>query len=127
MRLHDRRALVSALVLLAAYLGAIMTITSRALQAVGLSIGEPIMSPTVRSLLIASSLLLAWRLAMRALLVARVYGWVEGLRSIPRSVIANIIAVMAAYRAVGLYLKIRREGCVAWDKTTHRFPVSPPA
>lgn len=127
MRLHDRRALISALVLLAAYLGAVMTITILALQAVGLSVDEPPMSSTVRYLMIASSLLLAWRLTMRAFLVARVYGWIEGLRSAPRSVIANMIAVMAAHRAVGLYLKMRREGNVAWDKTAHRFPDSPPA
>lgn len=127
MRLHDRRALLSALVLMAAYLGAIMTVIVFALQAVGLTAASLPMSMTVRSLLIVSSALLAWRLAMRALLVGRVYGWVEGLRSAPRSIIANIIAVMAAYRAVGLYLRIRREGSVAWDKTAHRFPDSPPA
>jgi bacteriophage N4 adsorption protein B len=58
-------------------------------------------------------------------LVARLYGWREGLRSIPRAVVANIIDMMAARRAVGLYLTARRDGVVRWDKTRHDFPADP--
>ena len=41
---------------------------------------------------------------MRFGFVARAYGWREGLRSLPRTVTGNIIAMMAARRALGRYL-----------------------
>ena len=47
---------------------------------------------------------------MRFGFVARAYGWREGLRALPRTVTANIIAIMAARRALGRYLRLRRTG-----------------
>jgi adsorption protein B len=71
--------------------------------------------------------LLAWRLAMRFGFVTQAYGWREGLRSIPRVVISNVIAMLAARRAVFRYLGIRKSGRTSWDKTTHAFPAELPA
>ncbi len=41
-----------------------------------------------------------------------------------RAVVGNVIAVMAARRAVGIYLRMRRDGVVHWDKTAHHFPAA---
>ena len=57
--------------------------------------------------------MLLWRLAVRAAFVGRLYGSREALRSIPRTIIANIIAIMAARRAVMAYLRSLRGGAVA--------------
>ena len=124
MRLHDRRALVSALVLVAAYAGLVLTLALAALCQV-LELPAVPLSPFVDRLLLVSSLLLAWRLTVRALLVTRIYGWREGLRSMPRAVVGNVIAIMATWRALALYRRMRRSGRVEWDKTTHKFPRMP--
>jgi bacteriophage N4 adsorption protein B len=71
--------------------------------------------------------LLVWRLAMRFGFVAHAYGWREGLRSIPRVFIGNIIAMRAARLAVTRYLIARRTGVTVWGKTAHNFPVQLPA
>ena len=64
---------------------------------------------------------------MRFGFVAAVYGWREGLRALPRTVTANIIAMMAARRALARYAAIAQDRRVAWDKTAHAFPRQLPA
>jgi adsorption protein B len=64
---------------------------------------------------------------MRFTMVARVYGWREGLRALPRVFVGNIIAMMAARRAVVRYAGLARSGPIAWDKTGHIFPDALPA
>jgi adsorption protein B len=66
--------------------------------------------------------LLVWRLAMRFGFVAYAYGWREGLRSIPRVVVGNTIAMLAAWRAIARYRSLRKGGRARWDKTAHSFP-----
>ncbi len=67
--------------------------------------------------------LLAWRILMRAWFTASAYGWVEGLLSVPRLVVGNVIAMLAAARAVSLHLG---GGATRWDKTRHVFPAELP-
>ena len=123
MRLYDRRAILNAVVLIAAYCALVLNalvrfgVPDRGMEG---TIGT--CSPTTLALLRTCMALLVWRLAVRACLVARTYGWREGVRSVPRAFIANIIAMMAARRAVAIYLRARRDGCVSWDKTAHQFP-----
>lgn len=126
MRLHDRRALAGAIVLLAAYAGLVLTMLTRA---AGWAFGRPLptVSPLMNGLLLASGAILLWRLGMRAGFVTATYGWREGLRSIPRAVVSNVIHVMAVRRAVAIYLRTRRDGVVRWDKTAHAFPLILPA
>lgn len=125
MRANDRRAVFAALVLLAAYVAlALNALTMLIDAAFGLGMTS-FDSPTFSTLLLLCGLLLLWRLTLRAVLVARLYGWGEGLRSIPRAFVANIIDMMAVRRAVGLYLRARRDGVVRWDKTRHDFPADP--
>ena len=125
MRINDRRALFSALVVLAAYVALALNAAMMAVDvAFGLAAG-PAPSRALALLLALSAFLLVWRLLMRAVLVTRVYGWREGLRSVPRAFVGNVIDMMAARRAVGIYLRSRRDGVVRWDKTGHRFPADP--
>ncbi|MDB5712783.1 MAG: glycosyl transferase family protein [Sphingomonadales bacterium] len=126
MRLYDRRALANATVLLTAYTAMALTLALR-LSSYGLSIpGNPI-TPLMQVCLMFSGALLGWRMVMRFTFVTRAYGWREGLRAVPRTFVSNLVAVMAARRAVSIYLRMRRDGVVRWDKTAHAFPLVIPA
>jgi bacteriophage N4 adsorption protein B len=126
MRLHDRRALIGAVVLLAGYTALVLTAGLWASHFM-LATRLPSSSPTLDLLLSLSGLILLWRLAVRCAFVTYAYGWREGLRAIPRAVIGNVIAIMAARRALSLYLRMRHDGVVRWDKTAHAFPDAMPA
>jgi len=122
MYLRDRQSPFAALFLAAAY--ASLTLWASLLLA-GRAI--PPFSPAFRLLALVTSLLLLWRLAMRFGFVAHAFGWREGLRSLPRAVISNIVAILATRRALGRYLALRRTGASAWGKTAHAFPRRLPA
>jgi adsorption protein B len=77
----------------------------------------------LNALLAINSAFLLWRLVMRFGFVAAAYGWREGMRSLPRTVTGNIVAMMAARRALARYLS----GRTHWDKTAHAFPHRLPA
>ncbi len=126
MRLHDRRALIGAIVLVAAYAALVLT--------AGLWVAHALfgtrrfeVDPLLATMLSISGAILLWRLLVRCLFVTQSYGWREGVRAIPRAVIGNVIAIMAARRAVLLYLRMRHDGIVRWDKTHHAFPDVMPA
>ncbi|WP_261935296.1 glycosyl transferase family protein [Sphingomonas bisphenolicum] len=121
MRIRDRRATMAALVLFAAYLALILWGLIVALG-LFLPLSLPPRSPIVDALLWLNMGLMGWRAAMRALFVGRAYGWRHGLMAIPRTVIANYIAILAARRAVFLYGKSLLGKPLSWDKTQHRFP-----
>jgi adsorption protein B len=125
MRLRDRRAALAALVLVAAYAGLILGALLHASDWLLGRTSSPWPDP-LPMLLAATSVILVWRMAVRMLFVWRAYGVGEALRSVPRTIIANIIAMMAARRAVMLYLKHLDGRALAWDKTTHRFPDATP-
>ena len=126
MRVHDRRALIGAVVLLAGYAALVLT---AGLWTCHMLAGtqRPAMTPMLDVMISVSSAVLLWRLAVRCAFVTHAYGWREGLRAVPRAVIGNVIAIMATRRAVGLYWRMRRDGIVRWDKTAHDFPAIVPA
>lgn len=126
MRLRDRQSPLAALLLCAAYAALLL---AAPLAALADSLDQPIalLTPTLAALMNVAMLLLVWRLAMRFGFVASTYGWREGLRSIPRVVVGNAIAMLAARRALGRYLSGRRSGAAAWGKTDHMFPSQLPA
>lgn len=126
MRLRDRRAPLAAIVLLAAYTGAVLAACLWIAQGLGLAVPRP-MPGFLAALLSLTGVMLVWRLLVRAIFVHRAYGAAEALRSAPRTLIANIIAVLAARRAVWLYIGLWRGGSLQWDKTRHRFPDLAPA
>lgn len=123
MRMRDRRAVIAILVLLAAYLALIGWALSR-LGHFALGVGGGPIDDGLALLLRINAALLAWRLLARAWFVGRVMGWRQALWSLPRAPVANLVALLAARRAVTRYLSMLRGGAVRWDKTAHRFPES---
>lgn len=118
MRLRDRRGPLTALVLAAAYLviviWAVLFVAERA--------GWHDPAPLSRALVVLLWINLAsfvWRAVFRFGFTAQAYGWVEGLRAIPRIPFANVIAIMAGRRATAAYLRSLLGGAVRWEKTPH--------
>jgi bacteriophage N4 adsorption protein B len=118
MRLRDRRGPIAALLLLCGYCAALLWSQMWLAQALGAPVQVRI-DPLLATLLWINLWLLLWRILMRAVFTASSYGWKEGLRSIPRVVVGNLIAIVASARAVLLYMG--RQPPV-WDKTRHVFP-----
>jgi adsorption protein B len=124
MRLRDRQSVLAALILLAGYCALLSWALLEACDIL-LGVTAPAMSDALRLLLDINAFLFTWRLAMRFGFVTRAYGWCEGLRSLPRVVVGNAIAMLAARRAVLGYLHFRRTGRMRWDKTIHAYPNAP--
>ncbi len=116
---RDRRAPLAAVVVLAAYAGAVAIVLSWAGQAL-FGWQAIAVSDAMRILLAANAALLLWRLAMRYWFTARCYGVREGFAALPRAFVANVIAILAARRALMLYWRMLVSGVVVWDKTVHR-------
>ena len=122
MRLRDRRGPLAALLLLAGYAAAILWGQVALAAALGAPIAVPV-SPLLATLMWVNAWLLAWRLAMRFAFTTAAYGWIEGLRAIPRTIVANVIAVLAARRALLIH---SAGGPKRWDKTHHIVPIEVP-
>ena len=118
MRMRDRRGPLAALLLVAGYAALLLWLQIRIAAALGAPIAFD-MSPLLESLLVMNAWLLGWRLVMRCGFTTAAYGPSEGLRSIPRVVIGNVIAILAARRALSLH---EAGGPSTWDKTRHVFP-----
>lgn len=118
MLVHDRRSIFAAIVLLAAYACIILTAVLGMAEMQGLHRASPL-SPLLVDLLLVNSAFLLWRLAVRAAFVGSLYGPGEALLSVPRSLIANIIAIMAARRACAAYARHMLGAPLTWDKTAH--------
>lgn len=122
MRMRDRRAPIAMLVLLAAYLALVLWgIQGAAWWLIGRPF--PPLDAWLAGLLAANGAILLWRLAMRAAFAWRSAGWREGLRSMPRMVVGNLVALLAARRALTRYIAMLRGGPLWWDKTAHEFPI----
>jgi adsorption protein B len=122
MRMRDRRGPFAALLLLAAYGAALLWSQIWLAEALGAPIHARL-DPLLITLLTVNAGLLAWRIVMRAGFTASAYGLREGLLSIPRLVVGNVIAMLAAGRAVSLHLG---GGPKRWEKTRHIFPAELP-
>jgi adsorption protein B len=117
MRLRDRQSLLAALLLFAGYTAAALWLL---LTASGRAPAPP--AGPLAVLLPLNGGFLAWRLAVRAGFVARLYGWRQGALSIARAPVANAIAMCAAWQALTRYRRLRRTGLPEWGKTEHVFP-----
>jgi len=118
MRMRDRRGPLAALLLIAAYGAAFLWSQIWLAEALGAPI-DARLDPMLVWLLAINGWLLAWRILMRACFTAYAYGLGEGLLSIPRIVVGNIITILAAARALSLHVG---GGATRWDKTQHVFP-----
>ena len=81
--------------------------------------------PEIATLLVINAVLMAWRLIMRVVFTGRAYGWREGLMAAPRALVANLVALLAARKALTDYVRLLAGGKLTWDKTAHRFPDQP--
>lgn len=121
MRWRDRRALFEVSALVAGYGGLLLWVGAVATGGIEMSM---LFEGSGTYLLWSASGFMAWRLAARALSTTHVYGWREGIRSVPRVLTSNLVAVLATLRAVRIYWRMRRSGHVTWDKTQHDFAIS---
>ncbi|MEG3124471.1 glycosyl transferase family protein [Sphingomonas sp. GB1N7] len=121
MRMRDRRAPIAILVLIGAYL-ALLFWTGSAILHWTTGIAPPSLPPTMEALLTINSGLLVWRLIVRAAFTGRAYGWRQACLSLPRAVVGNFIALVAAQRALFRYMAMLRGAAPKWDKTAHTFP-----
>lgn len=118
MRLRDRRGPLVAVVICAAYL--MMVLWPALMLAQHLGLAEPVPDGTLLHHLLAFNFAsLLWRLAMRGLFTAREYGMREGLRAVLRFPVGNVVAVMAARRALAAYVRVLLGGRLRWDHTVH--------
>ena len=68
---------------------------------------------------------LVWRATWRFGFTAHEYGLAEGLRSLLRIPVANLIAILAGRRALIAYVRTLFGARVHWDKTHHhRHPAA---
>jgi bacteriophage N4 adsorption protein B len=120
MRMRDRRALLSVLVLAIAYAAILLWGASLLLHlATGRAGDAAYLAPW---LAVSTTGLLGWRIVMRIVCTGRTYGGRKALRSVPRFFVGNVVALVAAPRALARYVRLLRGGTVAWDKTSHAFP-----
>ncbi len=122
MRMRDRRGPLAALLLIAAYGAAFLWSQIWLAETLGAPIHARF-DPVLVTLLTINAWLLAWRVLMRGCFTTVAYGVGEGLLSIPRLVVGNAIAILAAGRAIAIHLG---GGATRWDKTRHIFPAELP-
>ncbi len=117
-RMRDRRGPLAAVLMAAGYLAALLW----GQFWIAGQLGAPPPhdpSPALLALLRINAILLIWRIGMRAGFTASDYGWREGLAAIPRVLAGNLIAILAARRALAIHFA---GGPRHWDKTAHVFP-----
>ena len=124
---RDRKALFTNALLLAAYVLVAYTLArAAAAHATGGSWSAGAIVPARSALwwiVVLNLAFAAWRGAMKARLVGRLYGPGHALLSAPRLVIANVIGILATLRAIGQYAAHRWTGRpLRWLKTAHDFP-----
>lgn len=121
MRMRDRRATLEIPVLALAYLSILLWASSLAAHLLA-GTSTPAQPLPMQVVLWLNLALLCWRLGVRAAFVGRAYGWREALWSVPRVLSSNAVALLAARRALLLYVRMLAGAPPHWDKTAHRFP-----
>ena len=118
MRMRDRRGPFAALLMVAGYGSALIW----AQLALARALGAPLdfgVGPRLATLLWANFMMLCWRMLIRASFTTAAYGLRQGLLSVPRLLVANLIAILAVRRALAIHAA---GGPPKWDKTSHIFP-----
>jgi len=118
MALRDRRGPLTAVVLAAGYMLVVVVGLLGVARLAGWE-GGIATSPALRIMLWICFLAFVWRAIWRFAFMAREYGINEGLRSVMRIPVANVIAIMAGRRALASYVATLRGTAVRWDKTSH--------
>lgn len=125
--LRDRKGVVTAFVSILAYISLVVFIAFQVLAALGL---WTVFYPSVLErhdwfflVLAFNAVALLCRSFHRFYFVKALYGWRQGLLSLPRMIVGNFVNFMAVARAWRLFLRYLLLGKpLAWDKTMHDFP-----
>jgi adsorption protein B len=122
MRMRDRKALFAAIVLTTAYMCIILSIIIAFAQRGGY-FDPPSISPLVQAILVSTLALLFWRIVVRTGFVWLMHGAKQAALSIPRSLVANFVMIVAASKAFATYARHLLGARLDWDKTAHaHFP-----
>ncbi|MGE4372038.1 MAG: glycosyl transferase family protein [Xanthobacter sp.] len=126
-QMRDRKGIVTAIVTVLAYVLAVHFLLFYFGGKVGLiTLQYPSIFATQGWLLLVLALnavAFALRLGQRAYFVSTIYGWEQGMMSVPRVVMGNFVNFAAIMRAWKLYLGHLLFGHrLVWDKTMHDFP-----
>jgi bacteriophage N4 adsorption protein B len=117
---RDRRTLVSALAMAVGYCALIMVMIARVIfpQATQDFTADPLL----RLLAAIMTVVLLWRLLMRAVFTARAQGWRQGMLAVPRLFVSNAVLMACSWRALWTYVAVQRGAPRLWDKTAHDIP-----
>jgi adsorption protein B len=118
MRMRDRRGPLAALLLVAGYIAILLWSQLWIAERLGAPVALAV-SPALAILLKVNAALLVWRIIMRAGFVTATYGLGQGLLSIPRLLVGNLIAILAVRRAISIHAG---GGPRRWEKSHHIFP-----
>lgn len=123
MMLRDRRGPLAALVLATAYI--LLAVEATLLLSNTPHAQHSAMVPWLWAVATFLMFSVLWRAAWRAAFVAREYGWREAGLAVLRIPVANVIGIMAGWRALAAYCSYLRGAALRWDKTAH--PAHPAA
>lgn len=124
---RDRKGIVTSIVAVLAYILAAHFLLIYFAEQLGLlDLRFPSIFATegwLLAVLAANALFFVLRLTQRFYFVTRVYGWEQGLMSIPRVVMGNFVNFAATIRAWRIFISHLFLGTrIVWDKTMHDFP-----
>ncbi|SFN97816.1 glycosyl transferase family protein [Sphingomonas sp. OK281] len=124
MRMRDRRAPLAVVLLATGYLAVPAWIASLSMHGGAASASSYANGayPVALWLLVANAVLLVWRMAVRMVFTGRSYGVREALWALPRFFVGNLVSLIAAPRALVVYIGMLRGAAPVWDKTRHEFP-----
>ena len=119
MRMRDRRGPLAAMLMIAGYGAVLLWLQIEIAKSLGAPVNLSLPS-LLSGLLTINAFLLGWRILVRFAFVTAAYGLKQGLLSVPRLVVGNVIAILAVKRALTIHAD---GGPKRWDKTPHIFPV----
>ena len=119
MRMRDRRGPLAAMLMIAGYGAVLLWLQIEIAKSLGAPVNLSLPS-LLSGLLTINAFLLGWRILVRVAFVTAAYGLKQGLLSVPRLVVGNVIAILAVKRALTIHAD---GGPKRWDKTPHIFPV----
>ena len=118
MQLRDRRGPMVAFLLAIAYLLVAIWGVELALSWFGIAALPPI-PRDLQALIYANSFVLVWRALARMVFTWREHGVAQAALAIPRILVSNAVAIVAAPRALAGYVRSLLGAPVTWDKTEH--------
>ena len=126
MFFRDRKGMVTSIISIVAYAVLVNYLSVAGLRATGIASpgeeGAALVSGALAPLLMINSVMLALRLSERFYFVAKLNGALQGVLSLPRLFVNNLINFMAVCRAWRIFINHLITGkAIAWDKTSHTY------